>query len=42
MSELISSLALVGASLGIATALGALVWIWVKFSLRNRNPYRRF
>jgi len=42
MNELLPPLALVGASLGIATVLGALVWCWMKLSLRYRKQYRRF
>ena len=38
--ELFSSLALVGASFGIVTLLGTLVWCWVKLSQRYRKYYR--
>jgi len=41
LSELLTSLALVGASLGIATVLGTLLCYEVKFLLRNQNQYRR-
>jgi len=42
MSELLPSLVLVGASVGVATVFGTLVWCWMKLSLRRRKQYRRF
>ena len=43
MSDLLPSLVLVGASAGIATVLGTLVWCWVKWSQpRRQKQYRKY
>ena len=42
MTDLIDSLVLVGASVGIATVLGTLVWYWVRLSRRYRKHYPRW
>jgi hypothetical protein len=42
MNDLLQSLALVGASIGIATVLGTLVWYWLKLLRRYHKQYPRF
>jgi hypothetical protein len=42
MNELLPSVLLVAASLGIATVLSTIVWCWVKWSGRNQKQYRRW
>jgi len=41
MNDLLTSLALVGAAVGITAVLGTLVWCWVKLSLRHQKQHLR-
>jgi len=43
MNDLFPSLVLVGASVGIATLLGTVVWCWMKWAQpRRQKHYRKY